>query len=66
MMAALCVAPLRMEHEMDEEEVAVALGRQQEGGEFSYLGEGDEQTNEGPPGASCRGRRIKEGKGMYF
>ena len=41
MMAALCVAPLRMEHEMDEEEeVAVALGRQQEGGEFSYLGEG--------------------------
>ena len=62
------MAPLRMEHEMDEEEgVAVALGRQQEGGEFSYLGEGDEQTNEGPPGLpAVVGGWIKEGKGMYF
>ena len=42
MMAVLCVAPLRMEHEMDEEEeIAVALGRQVEGGVLlPYLGDG--------------------------
>ena len=42
MMAVLCVAPFRMEHEMDEEEeVAVALGRQVEGGVLlPYLGDG--------------------------
>ena len=58
MAAALCVAPSRMEHEMDEEEeeVAVALGKTTEKGErgrvlLPGMVEGEGQTNEGPPGA---------------
>ena len=63
------MAPLRMEHEMDEEEeVAVALGRQVEGGSsLTIPGRGgNEQTNEGPPGLPAVVGGSKRGRECTF